>query len=44
MEELYESLSEQEKEKYCFFLDNLSFHSTAELFTLYKKNINENYI
>ena len=37
MEELYESLSEQKKEKYCFFLDNLSSHSTTELFSLYKE-------
>ena len=33
----YKSLSEQEKEKYCFFLDNLSSHSTTGLFTLYKE-------
>lgn len=45
MEDLYDSLSFNQREKLLFFfLDNLSAHSTAKLFTFYKKNKNENII
>ena len=37
MEDLYDSLSFNERENYCFLLDNLSAHSTAKLFTFYKE-------
>ena len=37
MEDLYDSLSFNERENYCFLLDNLSAHSTTKLFTFYKE-------
>ena len=38
MSELYNNLSELEKKNNVFFLDNLSSHSTPELFELYNNN------
>ena len=38
MSELYNKLSELEKKNYVFFLDNLSSHSTPELFEFYNNN------
>jgi transposase len=36
--ELFDKLSPQEKEKFVFFMDNLSSHCTAGLFSFYNKN------